>query len=194
MIAISGKVGSGKTTLAKILVDRLGFPWLRASFADPLKREVMDLFGLHPDLLWSEEGKKREFEIRPDKLQHLGIHTIYPELLSVRRILQLRGQYCRSLDPNYWVDAFQKEHQHDDHIVVDDVRYENELALAHSRKAYCVRLLPYPGWVPGQYATHESETSLDADASFQITFRPQYGGLDAVADYILSEYNRRYGR
>lgn len=194
MIAISGKVGSGKTTLANILVDRLGFPWLRASFADPLKQECMLLFGIHPDLLWSGEGKAQEIEVPAEKLEHLGVHSIYPELLSVRRILQLRGQYCRSLDQDYWVKAFEFDHKDMDRIVIDDVRYENELALAHSRNAYCVRLLPYPGWVPGQHATHQSETSLDVDTSFQIMFRPQYGGLDAVADYIISEYDRRYGR
>ena len=190
MIAISGKAGTGKTTLAAILVSKLGFPWIRASFADSLKKEAASLFDLAPASLYTEKGKAAEFEVQPSELEHLGIHTVYPELLSVRRILQLRGQYCRSLDRDYWVKAFAHDFFSTDNLIIDDLRYPNELDYCRDRSAYCVRLLPYSGWEPIA-GDHESETALDDVSSWDMVLQPPYGGLGEIAETLLADYRSR---
>jgi hypothetical protein len=57
VIGILGNAGSGKDLAADWLVDR-GF--VKISLADPIKRFLMNLFGLPPELLWGESDKREE--------------------------------------------------------------------------------------------------------------------------------------
>lgn len=61
IIGISGKAGSGKDTLADILVRKHGF--VKVALADPMKRFCMELFGFTEEQLWGKSEKRNE----PDK-------------------------------------------------------------------------------------------------------------------------------
>ncbi len=55
-IAISGVVGSGKSTLGDALHRHLGYRVL--AFADPLKRAVQEIFGMTDEDLWGPSEKR----------------------------------------------------------------------------------------------------------------------------------------
>jgi hypothetical protein len=158
IIGISGKIGTGKTELTKLLMERLGKGCARLAFGDALKRECAERYNFDLALCYSQEGKLK--------------HLLHPDLpggcMQVREILQWHGQKRRREHPGYWVGRWAALLQElpDDTtcLFVDDVRYPDEKNAVEHRHGFCVRLNPWPGWVPGPYAGHESETALDAYA------------------------------
>lgn len=113
-IAISGKMGSGKTALANVLQDRYLFH--KFSFADKLKKTAMDLWGLSRDDVYGPNKK------------------------NYRKLMQDFGKHMRDVDENVWVniilreikarealiETYGTENIFGDNIVIDDVRYKNE--------------------------------------------------------------------
>ena len=173
IIGLAGKAGVGKTELARILAARLGF--LKESFADALRLEVVQHFGIPMRVLTSRAGKE-------DCVVLLG-HNVF----SVRRLLQWWGGIRREGDPDYWVNLVVDTAIRRDRItVIDDVRYQNEADAIRAAGGIVIRLETYPGWTAGVGADHISETDLDDYAAFDLIVYPEYGALPQVADKIES--------
>jgi adenylate kinase family enzyme len=176
VIALSGKIGTGKTTVAEMLLKYL--PYKRIAFADVLKQETAKKFRFPVELCYSETGKNTEVPM-PDG-----------RLLTVRNLLQWYGtDVKRAQDPDYWVKRMEmtlyKPAYRLSGVIIDDVRFPNEAHLVERLGGSLFRIQPYPGYV--QKSDHVSETVLD-DFIFPIVFTPDYGKnhLQAVADEIFS--------
>ena len=174
LIGISGKIGTGKTTLADCLEELWpSYRIYRTSFASPLKSEAAETYNFPLELCYSQRGKEQVI-FHPD---------LPSQSMSVRQILQWHGQMRRDADPDYWVKAMRLDLCSlvgRDTIIIDDVRYPNESALIHERGGLTVRLNPYPDWRPGPHSGHISETALDSH-EFDLEYLPFFGELKAVA-------------
>lgn len=150
-IAISGKMCSGKTTLAKLLQDNYDYTVI--SFASPMKRLVKDMqlplcervAQIYGDCvhLWGEElgygvagwiihtflepGVKFEFHGKDDR---------------GRKILQQLGHEARELfGENIWLLPMKRTIEDTaGKIVIDDVRYPNELEFCEDNGFVTIRL------------------------------------------------------
>lgn len=132
VIAICGKAGSGKDTIANILVERAAF--VRAAFADPLKRIAADLWGFSEKQLWGPSETRNEsnpgwpkdhvwskvyfdftedmFAAQCERCARKALFSSFdtlPELaspcvgLSAREALQLLGtEVARQIHPDTW--------------------------------------------------------------------------------------------
>mgnify|MGYP006896949256 CR=1 FL=1 len=69
-------------------------------------------------------------------------------------------------------------------VAVHDVRFKEEAGLIRDMGGLVVRLEPYPGWKPGPYADHQSETDLDDWQWFDLVLHPQFGQLRETAELI----------
>jgi len=110
-IALSGKAGSGKSTIAKQLEVEYGF--LRFSFASKLKKICASTFPSFENLHKEEQ----------------------------RIILQRVGAYFRDIDPYVWINPINEILKIYSRVVVDDLRYYNEAMFLKKHDFKLIRII-----------------------------------------------------
>ena len=185
LIGISGKIGTGKTTLADKLVDLLArenYVAAKFSFGDALKREVSSVFGVPLVDLYTPEGKAKLCTFELDG---------HERTMTVRELLQWYGtDHTRAKRPHYWVERLAKEIGASSCrvAIIDDVRFADEADYAARpgrKRSMLLRLEPYPGWTCHEsVAQHESECALDA-YTFRWRITSRFGELGEIAHLLL---------
>lgn len=174
-VGVSGKIGSGKTTLCDALIRRLGDA-VSCNFADPLKREMAALYGIDVQRCYAQEEKNRPISDT--------------EPLTIGEALQNVGALRRATNPSYWMD------QLGDYVdslgckvvVVGDVRHTDEAEWVRARGGLLVRLNGDPGGVRAASKrdhTHRSETELDDYTGFDLVFDTETTSTEEIAREIL---------
>lgn len=148
ILGLSGPAGCGKDTVADLLVAHAGFT--KMAFADPLKSEVCNAFGI--DLLHLNQRETKEHPMTALALRKcrddafIGrmltgqTHCTFGEFLeaprSPRWIMQKWGtEYRRHQDANYWVRLTSKRISYTlrerlaTRIILTDCRFGNEVSL-----------------------------------------------------------------
>jgi len=105
-IAITGKICSGKSTLANKLKDNLKLE--KYSFADNVKKYATEIF---------------EMEYKD------------------RKLIQDFAEKMKELDNNIWIKQLDKEIKDKTHIVIDDLRFENEYNYLKKNNYYIIKLV-----------------------------------------------------
>jgi energy-coupling factor transporter ATP-binding protein EcfA2 len=135
-IALTGNMGSGKSTVAKILVEQRGFTEL--AFADPLKQFAISI-GFKPSEVYGTQA---------EKLQTNGFWGI-----SGREFMQKFGsEICRDILPaiipdmkmesySVWIRALQAKMEQHDLVVVSDCRFLDEERFVRSQNGYIIKLV-----------------------------------------------------
>jgi hypothetical protein len=173
LIAFTGLAGSGKSTAALHLVEQYGYA--RVRFADPLKK-MMAALGLTPE---QYDGALKETPC---------------DLLcgkTPRRAMQSIGtEWGRALiGPDVWTRAWQHSVRQfdqlpfDQHIVVDDCRFPNEVEAVKEMGGVIVYIARPGAGLEAEAGAHESERhnllcnlTLLNDAS-RVSFLQKVEGL-----------------
>ena len=115
IIGLSGLKGSGKSTAANFLVED-GF--IKMSFAEPIKRMLACVRLSHEDLYG--DRKEEPNHMLNGKTPRYAMQTLGTE-------------WGRDLiSPNIWVNVVKHDilkYEIKDHIVIDDCRFPNEVAM-----------------------------------------------------------------
>ena len=125
IIGICGLIGSGKGTVADILVDQ-GFT--KVSFADKLKDGVSTIFGWDRNLLEGDTDESRQWREQPDDFWSNETKME----VTPRLVLQLFGTDCmrNGFDDGVWVSLLKKTIlENPGNYVIPDVRFENEINM-----------------------------------------------------------------
>jgi hypothetical protein len=125
IIGICGLIGSGKDTIADYLQNIHQFR--RESFASTLKDSVAAVFGWDRELLEGRTKHSREWREQVDAwwAERLGMPTLTP-----RWVLQHWGTEVvrRSFHDDTWIASLEnKLRQSQDHVVISDCRFPNEI-------------------------------------------------------------------
>lgn len=164
IIGLTGSIGSGKDTVAGILVQKHKFQ--KRSAATKLKDILSVLFRWDRDLLEGNTVASRKWREQVDKYWADRFHLPH---FSPRWALQHIGTDV--LRNNFHPDIFVAQLELDitscpDDIVVSDLRFPNEVKLIEDLGGFIVDVIRHP---PLQSNAHTSETSLkDHVANFEI--------------------------
>lgn len=146
IIGICGLIGSGKGTVADILVQDYNF--IKLSFADRLKDGVASVFGWDRSMLEGETEASRSWREERDTYWSAELGKD----ISPRLVLQLFGTECmrNGFYDGIWVSLV-KKHIVDNpgkNFVIPDVRFHNEANMLKSihGEIWRVRRGPDPVW------------------------------------------------
>ena len=193
IIGISGKIGTGKSTIAghaAMILRQAGERVEAIPFGMLLKKECSLRFQFPLEYTMSQAGK-----------QHIIFHYDLPGgAMSVRRILQWYGtDVCRAKDPAHWIKLMGvvlDGVKSGVHIIIDDVRFANEAQLVQDRGGFLVRVHPYQGYRLSSDAGHKSETALDTWDDWDLELSPELGdpALFNAALKIVTAIQERGGQ
>lgn len=110
IIGFTGVAGSGKNTAAAQL-QTIHPHYQERAFADPIKEMLRRGLGLDNQQL---NGNLKE--------EPLPLYNVSPRVM----MQTLGTEWARSLHPDFWVISMQRRIEPDDHVVITDVRFENE--------------------------------------------------------------------
>lgn len=118
IFGISGKMGSGKDTVGKIIYDMLKPNCKITHFADPLKDLCINYLGLSYDDVYTENGKKQFNDFWK---------------MTNREILQKVGTdaFRNGFDKDVWVKITELNilSKHDCNYIIPDIRFDNEAEM-----------------------------------------------------------------
>ncbi len=156
LIGITGSAGSGKDTFAKYFIDNHNF--FRYSLADPIKRMIEAGFDMTPDIWDDREAKEKDIE-------WLG--------RSPRYLAQTLGtEWGRELvHPNLWLLLAEQELAYHQHVIIPDVRFDNEAAWIEKNGGVLVKV--YSRSMNVDNRKHASEAGINHDL---ITIRVRNNG------------------
>ncbi len=183
IVGVSGKIGSGKSTLCDNLLLLHNQNVVARNFADQLKIDVAAHLGIPLERCYTEEGKNTRIE-RYD--------------MTVGCILQQWGTALRSaIHTDMWVIATANWLERlilngvvPSMVVIGDVRFPNEVDWVHSVGGVAVRLNGDPGGVRAKSTrdlAHVSETALDdCQDKFDLVINSDNHSASEVCQMVLT--------
>lgn len=168
VVALGGKIGSGKSSIADMLV---GEGWVRLSFATRLKEIVAWLIGVRPEEINSLKNVRETYYFGTASCCYIARETglpfekiepllAYRGFFNVRSVLQYIGtDVIRAIDPDWHCRTVRDRILSDPgkNYVIDDLRFKNELEMVRSFDGSKVFYIDRPGL---ENNLHKSENSL----------------------------------
>lgn len=161
IVGVCGLIGSGKNTVADILVEEFGFR--QDSFAAPLKDAVARIFGWDRDLL---EGITAESRVWRESVDEWWANRLSIPHLTPRWVLQYWGtEVLRDgFHDDIWIASCENRlRQTNDNVVISDLRFPNEFKSLRSLGATTISVWrgERPVWT--KYAVALNVQSLPDD-------------------------------
>ena len=198
IIGICGLIGSGKGTVADVLVDQ-GFT--KVSFADKLKDGVSTIFGWDRAMLEGDTDESRQWREQRDDFWSAETEME----VTPRLVLQLFGTDClrNGFHDGVWVSLL-KKHMLDnpDNYVIPDVRFRNEQNMIRELggEIWRVQRGDIPEWygcamldnttgsnLMEEYDVHSSEYKwIDMNNKFDVTLYNE-GTIEDLRQLVLNE-------
>jgi KaiC/GvpD/RAD55 family RecA-like ATPase len=174
-VAISGKAAAGKTTLASHIVhacDEEDIPVVRIGFADALKEEVRQKYGIDKSMVGGRDALIRHGTAMRDKDKEYWIRPVREKTMQAVASGQL--------------------------VVIDDLRFLNEFYWASWAGFVTVKMVATAEWRTHKLLQQglssvivasltPSETELDATKHMYTIRNSAYARLPAAATFLLGE-------
>lgn len=181
IIGVVGFIGSGKGTVADILVNKKDFT--KISFADSLKDATAAIFGWPRALLEGDTDESREFRETKDEWwsEKTGLY------ITPRNMLQKLGTEAGRdvIHDDLWVLSAQRRIGMYKNVVIPDVRFPNEMKTIQEMGGFIVRVCrgADPEWYDtARRANLERNTDLMTDYPIHYS---EWAWIGHPTDYQL---------
>ena len=143
IIAICGFQGSGKDTLANILIKKYGYKKL--SFGGTVKDVASIIFNWDRKMLEGDSKESREWR---EKVDDWWSKKLEIKNLTPRYILQQIGTdlFRNNFHKDIWINCLEKKLIDYDKVVITDCRFPNELKILNKYNATIIQI--YRGNLP----------------------------------------------
>jgi len=184
IIGICGLIGSGKGTVADVLVDQ-GFT--KVSFADKLKDGVSTIFGWDRAMLEGDTDESRQWREQRDDFWSAETEME----VTPRLVLQLFGTDClrNGFHDGVWVSLL-KKHMLDNpgNYVIPDVRFRNEQNMIRKLGGEIWRI--QRGDIPEWYGCAMLDNTTGSDLMEAYDVHPsEYKWIDMNNKFDITLYN-----
>ena len=179
-ILLTGKMGVGKSEVAKILCNIYGYT--HYAMADWLKNTINNHYGL----------------VNPKKSDLIDVNGV---LKTYRRILQEFGTDCiRKFDNNWHItELLNSIDKNKLPFVIDDIRFKNEIDkiselyecivinIECDKVERVIRICRRDGLVPDEYINNHSSENLLVNGDFSIDTTYGYNNVEYQLKMILDK-------
>ena len=170
IIGICGLIGSGKGTVADILVDYHDFK--KISFADKVKDGASAIFGWDRALLEGDTDRSRLWREKQDDFwsNETGMEV------TPRLVLQLLGTDCmrNGFYDGIWVSLVKKHMVENPHYnyVIPDVRFPNEMKMIRELggEVWQVRRGELPAWWATAKSVNQNWETVSESHTMNVVF------------------------
>lgn len=180
IIGVCGFIGSGKSTVAKIIETRHGY--FSISFASVLKDICSALFSWDREML---EGDTETSRMCRDEVDEWWANKLNIPQFSPRFALQHIGtEVLRDhFNENIWLFAAEREIIKHDRVVISDVRFPNEIDMIRSYDGLLLRVVrgPEPDW----YETARNDPSKMIEKYPKIHYS-EYAWTNTEFDSVIN--------
>jgi hypothetical protein len=144
LISITGLKRSGKDTIAEYIINNYGY--VRYSFADPIKRGLIEMFGFSHEQMWGDEKDKETIDPRWNVSPRKMLQIIGTELFQYD-IHKYMNEDEFNVGRNIWVLKFKywylKERETNPNlkIIIPDLRFIHEEKILKELNATIVKVI-----------------------------------------------------
>lgn len=183
ILGLVGFIGSGKGTVADLLVEHHGF--VKESFADSVKDSVAAVFGWHREWLEGDTPESREWREQKDEWWSNALGRE----VTPRWALQLMGTEAGRdvFHPDLWVHTvFRRIDWHpEQHYVIADVRFPNEIRAIQKYGGKVVQVTR--GNLPWWYQKAEDHNRAGAHFQWLVdnVHQSEWAWIGTNVDYLL---------
>ena len=187
LIGVVGFLGSGKGTVADILVEEYGYH--KFAFADVLKDTVSVMFDWPRPLLEGDTDESRKFRETIDEFWDERLFDILGKSVTPRYILQLMGTEAGRdvFGEDIWVSTLERRIRGIEKAVISDVRFPNEIEFIRKQNGMVTRVArgPDPKWFDTAL-DHNRGIRWNMYSSYPEVHVSEWAWIGAHFDYVLN--------